>query len=444
MRLWRAALVLVAAAWPAGSEAQQIPFGIDQAAPKTVHRPPAKAKPAEKKAERAAPSGAKAIKNPAEYKDYISALNVTDPGLKAAAMEAFLAKYPGSVVKIEALEQAMAAHQHAGDTAKLEADADSILALEPDNVRALAIATYLRRSRAPAGDATALAGLLAGAQRGLDALPHWTKPAEVSDDAFAAMRKQMTAIFAGALGFGTLQAKDYAKARSYYRMAFAADPNNLQDVYQLATAELQMEPIDAEGLWYIARAAMLAKGNDAAQQRIVAYGKARYRKYHGGEDGWDELLAQAAAQPAPPPDFARTIKPAPTLAELAVQAVRDHDPASLAFADWEVVLSQRDAGPANKEAAAKVWQVIQATQKDGAARLKIPVKIIGTTRDTIQAAITDDNQRDNKVDLMVVVKAPMTSPPPAGASLDVTGLIVDYLPSPFTFIMRDGEVAPAK
>jgi hypothetical protein len=43
-----------------------------------------------------------------------------------------------------------------------------------------------------------------------------------------------------------------------------------------------------------------------------------------------------------------------------------------------------------------------------------------------------------------VVKAPMTSPPPAGASLDVTGLIVDYLPSPFTFIMRDGEVAPAK
>jgi hypothetical protein len=108
------------------------------------------------------------------------------------------------------------------------------------------------------------------------------------------------------------------------------------------------------------------------------------------------------------------------------------------------VLSQRDAGPANKEAAAKVWQVIQATQKDGAARLKIPVKIIGTTRDTIQAAITDDNQRDNKADLMIVVKAPMTSPPPAGASLDVTGLIVDYLPSPFTFIMRDGEVAPAK
>jgi hypothetical protein len=444
MRHWLATLVLVAAAWPMGGEAQQIPFGTEPPAPKTVRHPPAKANPAERKAEPAAPAGAKAIKHPAEYKDYISALNVADPGLKAAAMEAFVAKYPASVVKIDALEQAMAAHQHAGDTAKLEEDADAILALQPDNVRALAIATYLRRGRTPPGDAKALADLLAGAQRGLDTLPAWTKPAEVSDDAFAAMRKQMTAIFAGALGFGTLQAKDYAKARSYYRMAFAADPNNLQDVYQLAIADLQMEPVDVEGLWYIAKATLLAKGNDAAQQRIVAYGKARYKKYHGGEDGWDELVAQATAQPAPPPDFARSIKPAPTLAELAVQAVRDNDPATLSFADWEVVLGQRDAGPANKEAAAKVWQVIQTMQKNGAARLKIPVKIIATTRDTLQAAITDDNQRDTKVDLLVVTKAPMTSPPPTGATLDVTGLIVDYLPSPFTFIMRDGEVAAAK
>jgi hypothetical protein len=205
-----------------------------------------------------------------------------------------------------------------------------------------------------------------------------------------------------------------------------------------------MQPIDVEGLWYIAKASVLAKANDAAQQRILAYGKARYKRYHGGEDGWDELAGQAAAQATPPADFARSIKPAPSLAELAVQAVRDNDPASLSFADWEVVLSQRDASAANKDAAAKVWQVIQAMQKNGAARLKIPVKIVAATKDTIQAAITEDNQRDGKADLLVVVKSPLASPPPAGATIDVTGLIVDYLTSPFTFVMRDGDVSAAK
>jgi hypothetical protein len=41
--------------------------------------------------------------------------------------------------------------------------------------------------------------LAEGARRGLDALAQWTKPADLSDGAFAAMRKQMTAVFNSAL-----------------------------------------------------------------------------------------------------------------------------------------------------------------------------------------------------------------------------------------------------
>jgi tetratricopeptide (TPR) repeat protein len=445
MKLWLMAAVAMVVAWPAQSGAQDFPPAARPAAPKAIKRPVAKAAPAAKKAGAAAPApalaGTKVIKDAAEYGDYISALNIADPGLKAGAMEAFLAKYPGSVVKTDALEQAMAAHQRAGNTAKVEEVANALLKVQPDNVRALAILTYLRRGRATQGDGQALTDMLAGAKLGLRTLPLWPKPAEVTDEAFLAMRKQMTSIFAGAVGFATLQAKDYAKARAYYLMAVGADPNNLQDVYQLAIADLQADPIDVDGLWYIAKATMLAQGNDAARERIVAYGKARYKKYHGSDAGWDELVAQVPAQLAPPPDFARSIKPAPGLAELAVQAVRDNDPAQLSFSDWETVLEQRDASEANKEAAAKVWRTIQATQKNGAARLKIPVKVVAATKDTIQAAISEDNRKDDKVDLLVVVKSPMASPPPAGASIEVLGLIVDYVARPFAFIMRDGEFA---
>jgi tetratricopeptide (TPR) repeat protein len=448
-RLRLAAALVLAAAWPTAGEAQWNPPAGNEvpAAPRAAKKPAPKAAAAAKKASPApapAPGTTKVIKDPAEYNDYISALNIANPGVKAAALEAFIAKYPGSIVKIDALEQAMAAFQHAGNTAKLEEIANGILQVQPDNIRALAIVTFLRRARANQGDAKTLADMLAGAELGLQALPIWPKPPDMSDDTFAAMRKQVTAIFTGAIGFGMLHAKDYAKARAYYLMAVASDPNNFQDVYQLAIADLQMEPIDVNGLWYIAKATTMAQSNDAAQQRIVTYGKARYKKYHGGEDGWDELVGQVASQAAPPADFAQRIKPAPSLAELALTAVRDNDPASLSFSDWEVVLSQRDATPANKEAAAKVWQVIQATQKNGAARLKIAVKVIAATKDTIQVAITDDNQRDNKVDLVVVVKSPMASPPAAGTMIDAVGVIVDYMASPFAFIMRDGEVAAAK
>ena len=63
---------------------------------------------------------------------------------------------------------------------------------------------------------------------------------------------------------------------------------------------------------------------------------------------------------------------------------------------------------------------------------------------TVQAAVSEENQKDNKVDLLVVLKAPLASPPPAGVSGEVIGVIVDYLPSPFLFVMRDGEVADAR
>jgi tetratricopeptide (TPR) repeat protein len=439
---WLAGWLLIAALTPLPGAAQQAPVVPHPAAPKAVRHPaPKAASPTKKAAPAHAAVGGKVIKDAAEYNDYISALNIADPGIKAGAMEAFVAKYPASVVKLDALEQAMSAYQRAGNTAKVEEIANRILELKSDHVHALAVVTYLRRTRATQGDATALVALAEGARRGLDALAQWTKPADVSDDAFAAMRKQMTAIFNGALGFIMLQAKDYAGARRYYQLAFASDPNNLQDVYQLGIADLQAEPMEVDGLWYIAKATALAKDNEAAQQRISEYGKARYKKYHGSDDGWQDLVAAAAAQAAPPTDFAKRIKAAPSPAEIAVQAVRENDVADMSFSDWEFILSQRDASPANKEAAEKVWNRIQALQKNGAAKLKIPVKIVAATKDTIKAAISEDNQKDNKADLLVVLKtAPATLPLP-GATAQIVGSIVDYQMNPVVFIMRDGEMA---
>jgi tetratricopeptide (TPR) repeat protein len=384
------------------------------------------------------PAGQKMIKDPAEYNAYIAALNTQDPAQRANAMEAFVAQYPGSVVKTDALEQAMAAYQQAGNVAKLTSTANHILALDPDNVRALAIVTFLNRALASQGDAKATADVRTDSEKGLKALPGWQKPDGTSDADFEKMRMQMAAIFHGAAGFAALQAKDYPAARDQYMQSIEIDPRNLQDVYQLAVAELEMKPLDPTGFWYVAKAFQLAQGNAAAQKSIADYGKAKYRRYHGGEDGWDQLVAAVANQPGRPADF--SVKPAPTPAEIAVKAVQENSPGDLSFGDYEFVLSFRDASPANKEAAVKVMQSILEKEKQGAAKLKLQVKVISATQGTIQAAITDENRLANKADLQVTMTKPMLRPPAAGAMIDIIGVITEYVPSPFTFIMKEGEV----
>jgi len=370
-------------------------------------------------------------------------LQTQDPAQKAAAMEAFIAQYPNSVVKVDALENAMQAYQQAGNQPKVLETGNRILELYPNNVRALAIVAFI--DRAQANTAEKAAKVRAEGEKGLSLLPDWKKPpGDLSDADFEKLKGQMTVIFAGAAGFGALQAKDYAAAKNFYLKSIQIDINNLQDVYQLGIASLETNPIDKNGLWYIAKAYNLAQGNAAGQKSINDYGRSKYRKFHGNYDGWDKIVAAAATQNAPGPEIA-AIAPAPTECELAVNAIKDNDPASLSFGDWEFVLSHRDCSPANKDAAEKVWQAIQTKQQNGEVKLKIPVKVIAATKDTIDAAINEENQTANKADVHVVMEKPMVKIPAAGSTIEVIGTFASYAPDPFMFTMEKGELpAPPK
>src|SRR5581483_452602 len=247
----------------------------------------------------------KTIKDSAEYNAYITALNMQDPVQKAAAMEAFIEKYPNSVVILDALEQAMGAYQAGGNVDKVQSTANRILAIDQNHVQALAVMVFINRNQATSGKTQLLPEIKSQAARGLQLLPTWNKPAEMSDEDFKNLQNRMASILNGASGFVALQAKDYAAARDYYLKSVQIDPNNLQDVYQLSIAELEMKPIDLNDLWYIAKAIKLSGDNKAAVRSISGYGKAKYHNYHGGDDGWDSILASIGDQNVPPPSFDR-------------------------------------------------------------------------------------------------------------------------------------------
>jgi hypothetical protein len=156
-------------------------------------------------------------------------------------------------------------------------------------------------------------------------------------------------------------------------------------------------------------------------------------------------MATAATETAPPPNFVASIPLAPTPCDLAAQAVQQNDPSQLSFSDYELVLSCRDKSPANKEAADKVWQFIQAKEKNGEAKLKMPVKVIAVTDpSTLEVAMSDDNQAANKADMRVTMEKPMTKPPAVGANVDVIGVISEYTPDPFMFTMTKADLPGAK
>lgn len=392
------------------------------------------------------PPSQKTIKDPTEYDAYIKALNTPDPAAKGAAMEAFIKQYPQSVVFSDALIEARAAYQKAGNQAKLEEIARRILQLTPNDVTSLAIITYVDRGKAENGDQAALKEGCADAQAGLEQLPNWKKPDGVSDADFPGMRKEMENIFNATAGFCALQKKDFANARTYYLKALEGNPNDLTNNYRLAIAYLETDPIDLRGFWYGAKAISLAGNNAATVTAISPYIKSKYKKYHGKAEDWDQFAAGVASQTAPPSpeELAKLITPAPTPCDYAVQAVKDNKPEDLAIGDKEFILSKAGCSPANKDAADKVWQSIQTMEKNGEARLELSIKVISATKDTVDAAVSDDNQAANKADLHIELEKPTLKPPASGTMTKIVGVITNYTPDPFMFTMEKGALPEPK
>jgi hypothetical protein len=386
--------------------------------------------------------------DPSEQAAYASAVNMAEPGPRADAMEDFAAKFPKSARKIDALEQAMASRQANNEPDKVDADAKRILALEPDNARALAVDVVLIRGRAigPTTPQTITYAddAAAQAERGLKALARWKPPAGAADTDVTDMRNQMAASFNGALGFRGLIHGDYAAARPFYQAALKADPTDMNNTYQYAVCLMQSDPVDPAGFWWAARAYNLAASQGAtnAKTAIEANAKARFMRYHGSDQGWDVLITQTAATLAtasePPTGFA--VKPAPSAADLAVAAARGGSLAALSIVDWEFILAQRDASPANHEAADKVWKEIQDFQSH--AQFKFPVKVLAVSAGGLDGAVIAPNQAAGVPDLHLKFAETPAAPAKVGSIVSVVGVLTDYSVSPFAFTMEKATIAP--
>jgi len=388
-------------------------------------------------------AAAPVIKDPAEYNAYVGAVQqqAKDPAATISGLEAFITQYPNSVMKNQALEILMGLYQQTGNQQKTIDTATKLVQADPNNVRALTLLAYFDRMGAQGG-ATNAAQLLADAQKyaqeGLDALPKFTKPEGTSDADFQKMKDQMTGIFDSALGLAALQAKDYPTAIKYLKPAADANPTDFSVVYPLTLAYLTppdpktpLDPANAvNGIWYAARASVIAPAQ--AQAQIEKYAKSQYRKYHGDEDGWTDVLAQAKANPAQPAGF--TIKPAPSPADQAHAMVAATAPEKMDFATWEFVLT--NGSQADQDT---VWNAIKgkAVQMNGT--------VLSTTPTEFQIAGSSDDIEAKKADITLKFEeaVPVKMIPKDNSSFDFQGEPASYTPNPFTMVMEKGKLLKA-
>jgi tetratricopeptide (TPR) repeat protein len=367
------------------------------------------------------------IKDPAEYNAYVAAIGQKDPTAEISGLEAFLTQYPNSIMKPQALDVLMALYQQTNNPKVMDA-AKRVLGVNPDNVKALVVLAYSEKATQKWADAKQ------HAEHGLEVLPKWTKPEGVSDDDFAKQKTAFNAVLESVAGFAALQLKDYPAAQKHLRTAVEADPNNVENVYALATALLppSTPPDEVNGLFFIARATNLIT-DPAGKDQVKKFGRSKYMRYHGGEDGWNELLAKTASTPLPPPGF--TIPPAPTPAEQAHNMAVATTPDKMDFAQWEFILS--NGSQADQDL---VWNAIKgkAVQLQGT--------VIKATATEFQIAGSLDDIEAKKADITLTFDAPIPAKliPKEGATLDFQGEPVSYTPNPFMMTMEKGMLPKPK
>lgn len=376
----------------------------------------------------------KQIKDPAEYNAYVNAIQQSEPTQKVQALEAFLQTYPSSVMKEDGLEQLMVAYQQAGNRPKTIEAADRVLQVNPNNVRALALLAYNYRAAAAQGGSQMQQNLAQAeqyGQRGLQALHNMPKPEGMSDADFTKLHNETTAIFDGAVGFAALQRKDFTAAQKDFREAVADESQpNISDIYPLATADLEAKPMNPEGFWFIVKAAQLAQG--PGQQQILEYGRKKYIRYHGSEQGWTELVndAKASASVLPPAGFTvAAAPPPPSPAQQAADLVKAKDPKQMSFAEWESVLSS-----GNQQAADTVWSAI----KDKAVKLQ--ASVISATSTGVKLAGSDDDIEAKAADITLSMAKPIPArlAPQPGTMMAFQGTVRSYTPTPFMMTMTEG------
>ena len=228
---------------------------------------------------------------------YADAIQQSVIAQRITAMERYLTLSSGGSLKIDGLEFLIWDHMRLGHQAQSLQHARELLAIAPGNPVAIAVLNQEQPASSGKREEQRRQATLRSAS---DALEHLAKPEGMPDRNFDALRRQVSTMLNGAMGWSYLRSQDYPEARGALQQAVNADPNNTQWVYGLALALLNgKEKDEYRGHWYLARAANLTEQMPQGRE-IAEYARRKYREDGGKDASWQAFVASASALDAPP------------------------------------------------------------------------------------------------------------------------------------------------
>ena len=396
-----------------------------------------------------APAQNKQITDTAEYNAYVAALGEQVPAKKIQMLDEFLAKYPNTVVKEDALELKLVAQQQAG--LPFDATARQVLQVNPKNFRALVVLSFVF-AQTPLNPADPqLAQKLSEAEelakRGLEQVGVLPKPENVSDADFLKSKNVAGATFLQVLGIAALTRKDLPGAQSALRQSGELNPDNAPVFYNLGVAYISERPPKAsECFWAFARAIAVEGSNalpPAGKQQVDDYLKKVYTQYHGSEEGLDKLKQDAKASAFPPAGFKvmsrseiEAAKPAPP------PPPKPTSPESMTFSQMKEALAGGGApakalwGKLNGMTLALEGQVVSALPKAAPRTVRL-------------ALLPETAEQTGFYDLVLTLVKP-GRPLATGKKVQFEGRVNSFKEVPFSLALVDGKIttpeppAPAK
>jgi tetratricopeptide (TPR) repeat protein len=258
-------------------------------------------------------------------------------------------------------------------------------------------------------------------------------PPNVAAAQWATLRPAVEVMAHKNLGFIAMQRKNWDEAEAELQKSLTMTPNDATLDYQLGTviaSEKKLDKLPA-AMFYFARAATY-QGQGAltpeGQKAAMTYVQKQYKNFHGSDEGFNDLVAAAKANPTPPAGF--TIKNANELAQASAADEEKYNsthPSEVLWKNLKMALTAPDG--ANYFSMMKGTEV--PTLKGKVIKLEPAVR-----PKTILLAMEDNTNNTTTADATLKFEMPLPGKVEEGTELIFEGVADSYTAMPFMVVFN--------
>jgi tetratricopeptide (TPR) repeat protein len=261
-----------------------------------------------------------------------------------------------------------------------------------------------------------------------------TPPPNVTAEQWAKLRPDLELMAKVNLGFIAMQRKNWEVAEAGFEKVLQMNPNNAQVDYWMGTviaSEKKLDKLPA-ALFYFARAATY-EGQGAlpadVKKTALTYVQRQYKNYHGSDEGFNDLLAAAKANPTPPVGF--TIKNANEIAQAQAQSEEEWTKTHPEQALWKSIKTALTGADGATYFATSMKDAGVPMLKGKVVKLEPATK-----PKTILMAMDDGTGNFAVADATLKFEMPLAGKVDEGAELSFEGVPESYTASPLMVVFN--------